>query len=481
MRKQLKIAVWVLAGTLGLLLAVYLGFAVYFRSHYLFHTTIGDYPCGGKTAQAAEKHNENLAADYLLTVYDRNAQKAHLRGMDFSYQYVPTGEEKRILESQNAFSWPTSLFRSYEYPLTASVSYDTEELAAQIDALPVFSEENIVPPADARIEITDKGYEVVPEVPGSTPIRDVVAAKITEALDREETEVWLLDDCYVAPAVCASDPSITETAAQLDHYMNAQIHYEIDGADENLTSERILSMLDIGEDGTVSVNADKVAQYVQTLASTYNTFGDVRRFTTSKGDTVEIGGGDYGWVINKPKEAEQIIADLNGGQPVSREPVYEQTAVQSGLDDIGDTYVEIDYTGQHLWFYKEGTLIVESDIVSGNMSRGNGSPDGVFKIVYKERDATLVGEDYNTPVSYFMPYCYNIGIHDAGWRPAFGGSIYMTGGSHGCVNVPPDTAKTIFENIDKGTPVVAYYREPVELKSESARISNAYSYVEPED
>ena len=32
----------------------------------------------------------------------------------------------------------------------------------------------------------------------------------------------------------------------------------------------------------------------------------------------------------------------------------------------------------------------------------------------------------------------------------------MTNGSHGCVNLPPSTAKTIFENVDTGTPVILY-------------------------
>ena len=37
-------------------------------------------------------------------------------------------------------------------------------------------------------------------------------------------------------------------------------------------------------------------KYVQQLASKYNTFGRKRSFKTSSGDTIEIGGGDYGWV-----------------------------------------------------------------------------------------------------------------------------------------------------------------------------------------
>lgn len=78
---------------------------------------------------------------------------------------------------------------------------------------------------------------------------------------------------------------------------------------------------------------------------------------------------------------------------MEREPVYEQTALHRGADDIGNTYIEIDYTKQHMWYYKDGALQMESDFVSGNLARQNGSVDGVYKIVYKQRNATLVGED----------------------------------------------------------------------------------------
>ena len=115
-------------------------------------------------------------------------------------------------------------------------------------------------------------------------------------------------------------------------------------------------------------------------------------------------------------------------------------------------------------------------MVSGNISKSNGSPDGVFKIVYKESPATLVGEDYQSEVTYFMPFAYNVGIHDADWRSSFGGEIYKTSGSHGCINVPKSAAKDLFEIVEKGTPVIAYYRDPVVLTAENAKISNAYSY-----
>ncbi|MCM1283942.1 MAG: L,D-transpeptidase/peptidoglycan binding protein [Muribaculaceae bacterium] len=469
-----------LALTLSAVLGGYIGGAVYYRNHYFPNTTVGDVACGNQTAASVEVKNIANGSDYLLTILDRRGDKYHIAGMDFDYTYNKKGEELAILNSQSFLAWPVELFRPHHYDMDRSFTYDSAKLKTLVDGLALFSEDLLEAPQNAYLDITESGYQVVEEQKGNTPIAENVLAAIVEAIDNQEESLLLSDDCYEAPEITTEDESLKNAIAQLDAYTASTIHYEIDGVDEKLTSTKILSMLEISEDGGVTVNEEKVERFVQYMASTYNTYGDVRKFKTSEGDTVKIGGGDYGWVINKTGEKAQILADLAGGVPVSREPVYEQRAIQSGLDDIGDSYVEIDYTNQHLWYYKEGELVVDTDIVSGNVSRGNGSPDGVFKIVYCQRDATLIGEDYASSVKYFMPFAYNVGIHDADWRNKFGGEIYKTSGSHGCINVPEKAAKTIIDAIDLGTPVIAYYREPVKLTAENAKISNAYSYVDPE-
>ena len=479
-RKARGVALASLTGAGIALIGVYVGFGIYYNNHYFPHTTIGDIPCGNQTANYVESQNIDNASDYLLTLYDRKGTKFHLAGMDFSYAYDATGEEASILSHQNGFLWPVEIFRKHPYELDRSFTYDSSKLQELIDAMEIFQEDYIVNPQNAYIDITDDTYKVVNEVEGNAPIKENVTEEITTAINEQKTKLTLSDNCYQKPEITANDKTITNLKAQIDAYTAATIHYTIDGADANLDSSRILQMLNISKDGKVSINEDKVTSFVQHLASTYNTYGDVRDSKTSKGDTVKIGGGDYGWVINKAKEKEEILKDLKNGKPVEREPVYEQTAIQSGTDDIGDTYIELDYTNQHMWFYKKGKLVLESDFVSGNLNRNNGSPDGVFKIVYRQKDATLVGENYASNVNYFMPFAYNVGLHDASWRSTFGGEIYKTSGSHGCINLPEKIAKKLYDKVDVGTPVIAFYREKVTLTAENARISNAYSYKDPD-
>lgn len=478
MKKALRISLFSL---IFLLLAFYIGMGLYFNNHYFPNTYIGTIPASGKTPEDIINKNKSIAEDYLLEIHDRKNNKFDIRGIDISYEYIPTGEEERILEKQNAFAWPVQISKEHKHELSKSVSYDENKLTDVINNLDIFSEDYIEKPTNAHIVLEDGNYELVKETDGNEPIFDQVCKEISDALTNQEENITLTDSCYVTSDIFSTDPSITEIAEQIESYRNSEIHYEIDGVDENLSSTDILKMLSITDDGQVKLDKSKVTGFVQHLASTYNTYGDVRTFKTTKGDKVKIGGGDYGWVISKSKEEEQLLKDLEGGAPVSREPVYEQRALKSGLDDIGDTYIEIDYTAQHLWYYKEGEMVLDTDIVSGCLRTQNGSVDGIYKIVYKQRNATLVGEGYASAVDYFMPFAYNIGIHDANWRSSFGEEIYRNSGSHGCINVPPKMAKKIYEMVDTGTPVVAYYREKVELTNTAAQISNAYSYVKKDN
>ena len=84
-------------------------------------------------------------------------------------------------------------------------------------------------------------------------------------------------------------------------------------------------------------------------------------------------------------------------------------------------------------------------------------------------------------MTYFMPFAYNVGIHDASWRNGrFGGTIYKNSGSHGCINVPEEIAEKLYQTVEKDTPVVAYYRESVKLTAENTKIANSYSYYDEE-
>ena len=134
-------------------------------------------------------------------------------------------------------------------------------------------------------------------------------------------------------------------------------------------------------------------------------------------------------------------------------------SVKNGAEWIGDetgTFIEISIDQQHMWFYENGNLIVDTPVVTGNDDGDCDTPTGSYAIQSREEQTTLVGEDYESYVDYWLGFNGGIGIHDASWRDDFGGDIYQGNGSHGCVNTPFDKVKTIYEHVEVGTPVYVY-------------------------
>lgn len=123
---------------------------------------------------------------------------------------------------------------------------------------------------------------------------------------------------------------------------------------------------------------------------------------------------------------------------------------------VGNTYIEVNLKSQHMWQYINGELVEECDVVTGNVG-ARATPKGCYKILQRQSPSTLVGEDYRTTVSYWLGFTYSgCGLHDATWRGSFGGSIYTYDGSHGCVNMPLNKVKSVYENARVGDYVVVY-------------------------
>jgi len=461
------------------LLVCYFLTASYYADHFFPGTVLNGTAVGKMTVEEAENKVAQEVADYIFSIETRDGEKYQIIGPDIDYAYAPGSEISDILKAQEKYHWLTKRKGKKDIHLEVSAVYDADKLDQAVAKLPCFQSENVTKPRDAYLQKTDSGYELVEAVEGNQLLLEKVQKLAREAVDAGEDRLVLTDKAYKKPKVASDDKELKQALDNINSYLHTTIKYDVGENGEVLDYETIGDWITVGEDYTVAFDESRVTNYVQYLASKYNTYGAVRNFKTSLGDTVQVGGGDYGWVIQKEKEAQLLKENILSGAPTVREPVYSQRAKVEGFEDIGKTYLEIDYTKQHMWYYEDGQMILESDIVSGNIATGNGSPDGIFKIVYKQSPAVLKGEDYESNVDFFMPFAYNVGVHDASWRTEFGGEFYKTTGSHGCINAPREVAETLYQRMKVDTPVVAYYREPVELTAENCKISNAYSYVEP--
>lgn len=458
MIKNKKVLIGV-GAAIGILLVIYFGLSFYFMNHFYFRTTINGVDVSGQSVASAKKTIQKTMDEYELVITERDGTTESLIGSDFSLETRWNNEIDVFLGSQNGFSWIAKLFKPDQHNSKMYISFDEEKLQELLNDLPCMAAEKQVAPESAAIsEYSEKdGYQLIPSVAGSQIDYAVFYGKVNECIRGLKTELDLDKEvCYVLPGILDDNEALLAAIEQLNKSLEAVITYQVGESTQVLDVSIFQPWLTVNEDFEVSVDDEQLSAYVKELASTYNTCYNAKKLMTSYGVEVTIGNSHYGWKVDNKAEKEALTASILAGEQVTRDLNYSMTANSHEGNDFGNSYVEINLTAQHLFLYVDGVLVVESDFVSGNLSKGYNSPTGAFGLTYKEKDATLNGEDYSTPVDYWMPFAGNVGMHDATWRGSFGGSIYKRSGSHGCINLPWSSAKTIFENIDAGFPVLVY-------------------------
>ncbi len=429
-----------------------------YRQAFFPRTVINGVDAAGKTIEEVKAEIASGTEGYRLTIYGRDGVKGELDHEAIGLRAEFDGTLEQILEGQNPYQWLSAYFHPVDYTISTMVVYEEEKLEEALDGLPFFQEEFMVQPQNAAISdyISGAGYEIIPEKKGSEVNRQAAKEEIAAAAVNLKTEINLDElGCYREPAVTADDEGLRERLALLNRYAGTEIRYQFGSQEEILNGDTIHLWIMEGEDGSLSLDRGMVSQYVSELAAKYNTAYKTRSFQTSYGKTVSV-SGSYGWRINQEAETEELYQLLEAGTSQSREPVYSQKAASHDGNDYGNTYAEVNLTAQHMFFYKDGQKVLESDFVSGNVKKNYTTPPGIFGLTYKQKDAVLRGEGYASPVDFWMPFNGGIGFHDATWRSSFGGQIYKTNGSHGCINMPYQAAKELYGYVYTNVPVICY-------------------------
>lgn len=457
---MLKKSKWFIGIGAVVLLLIYIGFSVFFINHYYAGTMINEEDYSFLSIKQTQNKIRDAADHYILEITGRNEGKDSVKGSDVKLEYLFDNSLDEIAEQQNGWLWITSFFKEKQYTVAKTAVFDEDALEKNVNSLSFFKKENIIEPKDAFIgeySQKEKQYELVKEVPGTILDKKKVLQAIAGSMELLD-ETLNLDEagCYEDPTITSSDKVLKETLEKMNRYVGASVTYDFVVSQEVVDGDIIQEWLSF--DGrTVTIEEELVREYVNQLSKQYDTYGRNRQFVTTKGEKLELLSGGYGFRTDRAAETEQLIQEIKGGEKVIREPTYIYRGYVRGVDDIGENYVEIDLKNQHVYVYQEGKIVVETDCVSGKISNGNSTPAGVFGITYKERNAVLTGENYASPVSYWMPFNGNVGMHDAPWRKKFGGELYLSEGSHGCVNLPAEVVPQIYEIVKKGMPVICYY------------------------
>lgn len=437
------------------------------------------------TGSSAAKVAKNIADEYdstKVTLLDKDGKTTELTGTMKQFGYsidqdamVKTIESELKKQSGSLGSRFHHLGSGIHISVTPQRKFDESAFKNFVQSSNFKTPRQSMTEGSVTFDESSKKYVMTRAESGNAVDDATLQTKIKEKLDdvglkqmtKEEVSITIPEECYQTAEVKSANEKLQAELDSLNKFTTSSIVYQFGSQTETLDFSTFKDWITYS-DGTVSLDDAKVKAYVQKLASKYNTSHKDRGFITSSGKTVVIPGtrNDYGYRINQDQEVSQIKKDLAGGTQVKREPIYISKNSygnpvyykRNGVDDLNGNYVEVDLTKQHLWCYKDGKLVVESDIVSGNTSKNRGTITGAFPIAFKVSPYTMSSAEngYVVKVNYWMPFYNGEGLHDASWRSSFGGTIYQTNGSHGCVNLPPAVAATIYNNVSAGEAVILY-------------------------
>jgi hypothetical protein len=319
---------------------------------------------------------------------------------------------------------------------------------------------------NAYIDCVEGKYVIVPEQSGNI-IKEGTIEKIEEKIKQYDLTIDLNKlDAYENAEICKDNEILRHNLRIYKEYENFVLTYKINDAkeiiDATVINNWLLPNIDsktsmINSDNPFTVNEKGVSDFIENVKKKYG-FNNEDIFITSTNEKIVYSNASSeSWLDEDALKADivkHILENLSEEKdmPIKTTPDIKNKANKS----IGNTYIEVSIKEQHIWFYENGELIVESDIVTGNQKRKYDTRKGVFLLTYKCKNATLRGPGYASFVNYWMPFDGGIGLHDATWRDEFGGEIYKTDGSHGCVNLPLDTAKIIYEHINCDIPIVVW-------------------------
>lgn len=449
------------------LMGTYIGLAIYYHNAFAYGTWINGVYCTGRSIDDV---NNELVEDFSydgIVIYDKEGNTCRISAEDITYQFDFVRALEIYQKQQNAWVWIDSLFHGESAQLMPVVSYDRQKLEEILHRSSFMALAETQPDEARRVSIikTKQGYELLNERTDVLSAEEAKAAVI-KAIEESRTEVFLEEEgCYHDLELSRQMEETIRLWEKIEAFQECGIVYRMGEDQVPVDASVVCDWIELEEDGSFALDASgnlklrekAVEEFIDTLANEYDTVGVSRQFRATRGETVTVEGGIYGNKLDRKTEVEYLTDAFLDGRKEIHEPEYTQKAWRQGKDDIGDTYVEVDMGEQMMYYYESGEQKLSTPVVTGNTSRRMGTPSGVNYVYAKQRNRVLRGPGYASPVDFWMPVKGGIGIHDASWRSRYGGTIYQTNGSHGCINTPRDVMVELYDSVEVGTPVVMFY------------------------
>lgn len=321
--------------------------------------------------------------------------------------------------------------------------------------------DDVVQPEDYRLQWNgdQSAFELLSGADGQYNNRDTALQTVMEGIRNLAPSITLTEADYrttfTDPDKAAKAQQALESANELASYELTYTFYLRGGEEtqEIIDSSTIASWLAIGPDGlSVTWDTTPIREYADTLADAYSIEGGEGYFMTHSGDEIKIPSALPTQLVDAQALYEDICAGLADPQEGVRLAPY---TVLTGYKNFDGTYIEVSIPEQKLRAYLNGELFADTDIITGCAHCDHDTVTGAFKVQNHVRDVWLQEEYF---VNYWMGFQIpKYGLHDADrWRAEYGGEIYKTNGSGGCINVPGEIISKMYTAFDNGTPVIIY-------------------------
>lgn len=471
---------------------------------------------GGMTADEAKKAIKTAVGRYKISVKLDDAS-FDMTAEDLGLKYNDKADLQELINAANKDKKPekqvklfkmdksdeleTALVDSYITAKTQSQSdaaaqsdkdtdaNDDEQKKAATDTQ-TFDIRSIVPYRATIAYNADAGqFEGVDGVSGDAPVYDNAAANLTSAVKELKDKVELTSATgYVDGEKATDSEQVKNALKEANAYLDVTVTCNFtpatgEAATEAVGKDQIAQWLIVGNDGlSVSLDGENMATYCTELAKKHDVSKKkTGQFKTTGGSIINVPVASSGQTVDGNKLYEAIAEAINNKKSATVEAVYSEAKEEETGEYVtyGGNYCEVDLTNQMVYVYKNGELVVSSQCVTGCISKGHGTPTGVYSIFSRDKDRYLRGDGYKSWVNFFIPFNGGIGFHDASWRSTFGGNIYLYSGSHGCINMPYSAAKKLYENVTLDEKVIVYGGvDKVAGKAQSLGGADSYNVTE---
>lgn len=463
-RKKIIWSVAIAALVLIILAVIYASGVVKRKNVFEKNTTINGVDVSGKTLDEARVLIYEAGNTYSLEIKFKNGTHT-LKINDADLDIVFDGDIKEFFDRQNPYKWPLNIGKIYSYELNYHIQYTEDRIKKFIDEFPEMDEDNMIPSKDAIVTMKDGEAQIIADEEGTELDKEKVYQLILDALSNEASSVDIADgNCYVPAEFDADSSYIQNSLENAEKFLALNCYYMKQSSPAaKISKEELCEMGSVDDEGNIVVNREAVAAYIASLAKLYPEQVQTSQtisFLNHRGVKKSISTRKMDWVFDIDTEIAELYNNLSSMTDFTRAPVFKSLENEQDTEvSVGDTYLEIDLGEQRVYFYRNRHVVYSTLCVSGCESLGMSTPAGYYVMGKPETNARLVGEGnaYDTRVAYWMPFInQEIGLHDASWKTEFGGDIYKYNGSHGCINLSTDAAKTLFSMVYEGLPVIVY-------------------------